>query len=442
MNARRFIGSWALVVSLVVLGAPASTRAVDSDGDGVDDALDVCNNTPFGAAVDAQGRPLGDIDEDCDVDLEDYLLFQDGFTGPLTAPVGACCYPDGMCAVETEAECAGTWLSHTLSCDPHPCPPAEMVLVPAGEFEMGDPWSEGTADELPVHDVYVSSFYVDLFEVTNQQYADWLNWAWAAGDQVTVAGGVVYQAGTGTSHPYCDTHAYDADSCIHWDGASFTVTAGREDHPMVEVSWYGAAAYCNWRSITEGKPVCYDLSTWACDFGVAGYRLPTEAEWEKAAAWDPDQQRHFRFGEGSDGCGVVCLDGRRANYFDSGDPYDAGEWPETTPAGFYSGALHYKVDFDWPGDETSYQTQAAESWYGCYDMTGNAIEWCHDRYEASYYSSSPYDNPTGPASGTDRLLRGGSWFDDPFACRSADRNCLTAAGRELGVGFRCAAGMP
>ena len=148
---------------------------------------------------------------------------------------------------------------------------------------------------------------------------------------------------------------------------------------MLEVSWYGAVAYCNWRSAMEGRPLCYDLSTWTCNFGVAGYRLPTEAEWEKAAGWNPLLQRHFRFGEHTDGCGYDCLDGQRANYSRSADPYETRTYPlETTPVGFFNGALHYKTDFGWRGSQTSYQTQNAQSYYGCYDMSGNVWEWCHD----------------------------------------------------------------
>ena len=93
MRVRRLMLLLGLVTGLVLLGASSPVWAVDSDGDGVDDAIDVCNNTPPGTAVDAEGRPLGDIDLDCDDDLEDYALFQQGFTGPLpmvidTVPVG------------------------------------------------------------------------------------------------------------------------------------------------------------------------------------------------------------------------------------------------------------------------------------------------------------------------------------------------------------------
>ena len=188
----------ALIIGMGGLAA-APVRAVDTDGDGVDDAVDVCNNTPAGTAVDAQGRPLGDIDVDCDTDLADYALFQSGFTGPLA--------------------------------------PFSMALIPAGEFQMGDSFTEGNSDERPVHAVYVDTFYMDRTEVTNQQYADALNWAMNQGNLITVTNNVVYKYNTGTSYPYCDTYPTSSYSRITWNGTTFGVTTGKESHPMVQVSW-------------------------------------------------------------------------------------------------------------------------------------------------------------------------------------------------------------
>jgi len=305
--------------------------------------------------------------------------------------------------------------------------PVGMVFVPAGEFEMGDSFEEGDADELPVHDVYLSPYYIDRYEVTNQQYADRLNWAVSQGGLITVSGGVVYQAGTGADYPYCTTATFSASSRITWDSGTFGVVSGKEDHPMVEVTWYGAAAYCNWRSAMEGRPQCYDFSTWACDFSADGYRLPTEAEWEKAAGWNPVQQRHFRFGEHTDGCGYDCLDGHRANYGNSGDPFETGDYPCTTPVGYYDGT-----------DHSGYQTQAAQSYYGCYDMTGNVYAWCHDWHSDSYYSDSPSSNPTGPGAGAHRVLRGGNWTSNhPSSCRSANRSGGSPGQPYYTWGFRC-----
>ena len=326
-----------------------------------------------------------------------------------------------------------------------PCAP--LVLVPGGEFEMGDPWSEHTANERPVHTVYLSPYHIDTYQVTNEQYADALNWAYDQGGLIEVIAEGVYKADSGTSYPYCHTTASSSSSAISWNGSTFGITSGKERHPMVTVSWYGSVAYCNWRSATDGKPLCYDRidedpPVWDCNFAVNGFRLPTEAEWEKAAGWDPTEERHYRFGEHSDGCGYNCLDGHRANYGGSGDPYAYGGVPHTTPVGFYDGDLHYKVDFGWPGYQTSYQTQNAQSYYGCFDMSGNLWEWCNDWYLYTYYSSSPESNPTGPTSGSQRVLRGGGWAYDTHFCRSAYRNSIAPFARGNVFGFRCAVGTP
>ena len=309
------------------------------------------------------------------------------------------------------------------------CLSADMVVVFTGEFEMGDPLIEGDADELPVHDVNIDSFYMEAYETTNAQYCLYLNSAHALG-LVHVDDDVVYQAG-GTTYPYCETYASTSFSGIDWDGGVFTPVADREDYPAVVVTWYGAVAYCNWRSSLHGRTPAYDLGTWECNFSANGYRLPTEAEWEKAAGWDPALEYHYRFGENTDGCGLDCLDGQRANYWDSGDPFEGVMYPETSPVGYYDGTNH-----------DGYQTADAPSHYGCYDMSGNVWEWCNDWYSPTYYGSSPYDNPTGPATGTYRVLRGGdanSYVDD---CRSANRDYCRPGNHYYIFGFRCAAGTP
>ncbi len=308
------------------------------------------------------------------------------------------------------------------------CPPDGMVSIPGGVFEMGDA-IDGMSESLPVHLVNVDTFFMDAHEVTNQQYADALNWAWTQGGLIEVTTGVVHKAGGQTGYPYCDTTAGPSGSRITWNGNVFGVATGKEDHPMVAVRWYGAVAYCNWRSAMEGMPLCYDLDTWTCDFDVAGFRLPTEAEWEKAAGWDPMEGRHYRFGEHTDGCGPTCLDGRRANYVNSGDPFEGVDPPETTPVGYYDGSNHGGV----------YQTQDAKSYYGCYDMSGNVWEWCYDRYGSyALCDPSPCDNPHGPTIGLNRILRGGGWYNVPTAGRSAFRYEQTPDMGSSTFGFRCA----
>ena len=291
--------------------------------------------------------------------------------------------------------------------------PAEMAFVPAGDFEMGDHYGVGEPDELPVHAVYVSAFYVDVREVTNQQYTDYLNSAYAQGS-IEVTGGVVSKVGDGK--PYCDTHAANPDSRIHWDGSSFTITTGKEDHPMVTVSWYGAAAYANWQSEQDGRTPCYESSTWDCSFSASGYRLPTEAEWEYAARGglrDP----YCLYSWGSD------LDGSKANYWQSGDPYETGPYPWTTPVGYYD------------GDQTPSGSDMSNG-YGLYDMTGNIWEWCNDWYQPGYYSESQYSNPVGPEQATFRIHRGGGWGSVAGNLRVARRGYWYPDHRDLDEGFR------
>ena len=345
--------------------------------------------------------------------------------------------------------------------------PPGMVLIPGGEFEMGDHYGVGEIWELPVHAVYIDSFYMDIYEVTNQQYCDYLNSAFDQ-DLIEMIDGVVYKADNGTNYPYCSTTSapiayphYGEYSRITWNDSTFGVASGKEDHPMVVVSWYGAVAYANWRGEEEGRPPCYDLDTWECDFDpvkarvwldeatgeakiqeegnhVRGYRLPTEAEWEYATrgivlsgGQNPDFQDHYyKYPWGND------IDGSKANYSWSGDPYETGGHPWTTPVGFYNGELHHKDDFGWPGSAEEFQTSNAENGYGLYDMAGNLWEWCNDWYSSTYYSSSPYDNPHGPASGTFRVCRSGSWYSDENNLRCAVRSWGSPDWRNFCSGFR------
>ena len=304
-------------------------------------------------------------------------------------------------------------------------PGGDMVLIPAGSFDMGDTFNEGGSEERPVHSVYIDAFYIGTCEVTNQQYCDGLNWAYAQGGLISISGGVVYKYNSGTSYPYCDTNSADSDSCIVWNGSTFTVEAGRETQPMVEVSWYGAVAYCNWRSVREGRTPCYDTSTWNCNFGADGYRLPTEAEWEKAARGGTPWHR-FPWSD------TDTIQHARANYYSSSNyfydtsptrgchpTFNTGVYPYTSPVGYF-----------------------APNGYGVYDAAGNVWEWCHDWYSSDYYGSSPTSNPTGPGSGSGRVLRGGGWGLNASNCRVANRSGYTPDNRRSLLGFRCSAGTP
>ncbi len=284
-------------------------------------------------------------------------------------------------------------------------PDIVFVDIPGGAFQMGDSFNEVDPDELPVHTVTLSPFKMSKYETTNAQYCDYLNSAYPA--QIKEDGGIIYAASdTYNDYPYCEMHSYSSYSQIDFSGGVFSVNTkdGETDmsnHPMVMVSWYGSVAYCNWKSQQEGLESCYDLSTWQCDFTKNGIRLPTEAEWEYAARGG-EHSPYYRYPWGN------FIDGSMANYISTGDPYETGSSPYTTPVDYYDGG----------------QIPAGADMvngYGLYDMAGNVWEWCSDLYGSNYYSGSPGTNPTGPATGSYRVFRGGSWNLSAGYCRVANR---------------------
>jgi len=305
----------------------------------------------------------------------------------------------GDCVVDYEdlAIIAANWLWRAPD-------PNQFSYIPAGEFEMGKHLPEGAADELPVHSVYIDSFYAGTFEVSNQRYCDFLN-----ATDVKVVSGVVYASSdSGNSYPYLDTHSADIDSQISYDGDDFGVRSrdgySMGNHPVVEVSWFGAASYCNWRSRQEGYQQCYDLSAWQCDFSKNGYRLPTEAEWEYAARGGCYYYKYPWCNN--------SIDCTTANYGNC-NPVGLSSHPYTSPVGYYSANN-----------------------LGLSDMAGNIWEWCNDWYDSDYYDVSAYDNPTGPESGSYRVLRGGSWNNSAEYCRVANRDRYGPSYRYDNYGFR------
>ena len=244
---------------------------------------------------------------------------------------------------------------------PSSATPKGMVLIPAGEFKMGS--NDGEFDEKPVHTVYVDAFYMDVYEVTNSQYKKFVdaNPAW------------------GKDH--IPGRYHDGNYLKHWTGNSY----GRGDSPVVYVSWYGAMAYAKW----------------------AGKRLPTEAEWEKAARGGLSSKK-YPWGN--------LLDSSKAKYRGGG----------TTGVGTY---LPNK--------------------YGLYDMAGNVWEWCLDAYDGDFYRSSPRRNPIAGAADiiqatskftivkTPRVLRGGAWSSSRSTLRVSDRRRFNPVLTDNGSGFRC-----
>lgn len=254
-----------------------------------------------------------------------------------------------------------------------------MALIPGGNFTMGDTFNEGLSDELPVHDVYVSAFYMDRYEVTKALWDDVYNWA--------------------------VTHGYSFDN-----GGSGKAA----NHPVHTVNWYDAVKWCNARSEKEGKTPAYyadvELSVRYRTGQMApyvnwssGYRLPTEAEWEKAARGGASGHR-FPWAN------VDTITHSQANYYSDNFGYDI------SPTRGYHPTFNDGVD-----PYTSPVGYFAPNGYGLYDMAGNVWEWCWDWYGGAYYNSSPATDPCGPSSGAYRVLRGGSWFSSTNHDRCAYR---------------------
>ena len=321
----------------------------------------------------------------------------------------------------------GVMAVHWLTICPR-CIPSDMAYILTCQFEMGDNFNDGNPDERPVHTVQLNLYYTGRYQTTNQQYCAFLNWADDSG-WITVTSGVVYQAASGTSYPYCNTSTADSQSQIAYSGGVFSVRTkgGRNmaNDPMVSVSWYGAVAYSNWRSQQEAREQCYDLSTWACDFSKKGYRLPTEAEWEYAAR------------------GMIAVHG--------GHRFPLDDWISHDLANYYShwtsGLPTYPYDVNstegyhpsWNDGIYPYTSPVGSlpaNPFGLYDMAGNVLEWCYDWYSSTYYSSSPEGNPLGPPSGTYRIVRGGSWDFTARECRVASRLCTPPHIRSARTGFR------
>jgi formylglycine-generating enzyme required for sulfatase activity len=277
--------------------------------------------------------------------------------------------------------------------------PSGMALIPAGSFTMGDCMdpSEGYLGwELPLHTVYVSTFFMDKYDVTKALWDS------------------VYQWGI--------NHGYNFDNAGSGKAAN---------HPVQTIDWYDCVKWSNARSEKEGKtPAYYTDAGLSVRYRTGqvvpyvrwstGYRLPTDAEWEKAARGGVSGQR-FPWGD--------TISWSQANYSAwplsaGGYAYDVNQTKGYHPT-FANGGTPY----------TSPVGYFAANGYGLYDMAGNVWQWCWDWYDL--YSSGSQTDPRGPALGRFRVLRGGGWDSVAFACRTAcrnDRNYPT--GSDSAFGFR------
>lgn len=278
-----------------------------------------------------------------------------------------------------------------------------MVFVPAGIFLMGRTEREGWSpmadpymfnDELPAHEVYVDAFYIDKYEVTNRQFKKFVD-----------ATGYLTQAekdgGSDVLVAAAEAETVIQGTDIGWkwiENANWRNPEGPDssineilDHPVVHVSWDDANAYAQW----------------------LGKRLPTEAEWEKAARGNA-----------------------KTNWFWGDVLDDAGQY-----ANLYA---EHRQDYTYPSevfdgfDRTAPVGSLKPNNFGLYDTAGNVFEWVSDWYQYDYFSDSPAENPKGPANGTEKIMKGGSWYFCECYLRPANRNSSDLNRHDSGLGFRLA----
>lgn len=288
-----------------------------------------------------------------------------------------------------------------------PPAPAGMAYIPPGPFQMGDTFREGGTSELPVHTVYLSAFFMDKNLVSRELWLD--VYAWALGRSYSFGNGGSFKAA---------------------------------NHPVQTINWYDAAKWCNARSEKEGLTACYYtdasqttvyrsgnlnlINAWV-KWNANGYRLPTEAEWEKAARGRLNGKR-FPWGD--------TIAHSQANYYSSTSyaydvsptrgyhpTYGTGNQPYTSPAGSF-----------------------AANGYGLFDMAGNLWQWTWDWYDGNWYGNAQAtaDNCQGPpAPLTYRGLRTGAWISDAYVARCAGRNnnASSPSNADGNIGFRCVRGL-
>lgn len=264
-----------------------------------------------------------------------------------------------------------------------------------GGVMIGDTWGDGPVNEKPAFQATLSPYLVDELEVTVEELRHVLQWAYSSGYVAVDSAGV--KNATGNQQVLL---AFAAGGVrLSFTNGVFSVVGGEGSMPCRGIPWYGAAAYCNYASMMAGLDPCYDLATWGCNPSLNGYRLPSEVEWEAAA-------RGGTLGAGT-------------RYSGSDNPLLVA-WHTANGGALQRGGL------------------LAANELGLFDMSGNVTEWCNDWYSVSAYSASAAspNNPRGPATGTQRVRRGGGYASTASNCRVSVRTMATPVTASAAVGFR------
>ncbi len=270
---------------------------------------------------------------------------------------------------------------------PAPAGPLEglkFVAVPEGCFEMGDTFGEGEKQELPVHTVCLPGFSLSATPLTVAHFRRFAD-----------STGYRTEAEKGDGCTFFNSQGWGRVAGLSWRNPGFPQ---EDNHPAVCLSWNDSQAYLKWLNKETGQ----------------NYRLPTEAEWEYAARSGGKKERYAGFDDAKELW-------RYANFCDV-----------RCNAAWKDGSQDDRHSFTAPVG--SYRPNGL----GLFDMTGNAWQWTGDFHSSTYYAESPKNNPQGPATGTGRVIRGGSWNRNYLGIRAAARLIHDPTERGSGLGFRLA----
>lgn len=263
-----------------------------------------------------------------------------------------------------------------------------MIRVKGGTFEMGD--TAGDADEKPLHQVLITDFMLAATETTYQEFEAFVRTT-----------GYVTDAERGEGSYIWDSLGWHIRLGVHWrhDALGRTIQNSNE-YPVIHVSWNDATQYCNWLSEKQGLIKVYDFQfdSLVINLQANGYRLPTEAEWEYAAAGGATKKKGHFSGKGA--LGSLAWYAANTNH----GPQKAA--------------------------------QKSPNALGISDLSGNVWEWCHDWYDKDSYKQHPNSNTFGSSTGKERSIRGGSWNNNARHCRVANRSSRFPDFRDGSIGFR------